>query len=310
MTRAWVHPHRADSLCAPDASVAQGIERRFPVPKVAGSNPAGGTTRGGSIPHMPGQTHSAVNILLATPAAGGMVTTDYMLGVMRLQRHLAELGWALEIVTRADGLVTRSRNAFASAVVRDERFSHLLMIDADISAEPETVARLVNFGEDLVGACVPLRHVLWDRVAEQASAVSGSSAAELASASQTYAVTFESDAADRERDGFAPAIAVGSGVMLVSRRALISIAEAGQAARFEQAAGSVDGDPSGWGFFDPIITPDGTYLSEDYALCHRWREMGNSVWADIHARTRHVGPVPISGDMFASMQAAERRARG
>lgn len=238
-----------------------------------------------------------------------MVTTDYMLGVMSLQRHLADLGWSLQIVTRSDGLVTRSRNNFASAVVRDEGYTHLLMIDADISAEPETIERLVAFGEDLVGACVPLRHILWDRVAEQASAVPESSGPELESASQTYAVTFEPDAADREREGFAPAIAVGSGVMLVSRRALVEIARSGSAARFEQAAGSIDGDPSGWGFFDPIITPDGVYLSEDYALCHRWRQMGNTVWADIHARTRHVGPVPISGDMFASMQAAERRVR-
>jgi hypothetical protein len=238
-----------------------------------------------------------------------MVTTDYMMGVLSLQRHLTELGWTLQIVTRADGLVTRSRNAFASAVVRDETLSHLLMIDADISAEPETIERLVTFGEDLVGACVPLRHVLWDRVAEQASAVPDSSGSELESASQTYAVTFEPDAAEREHDGFAPAIAVGSGVMLVSRRALVAMVESGTVARFEQAAGSVDGDPSGWGFFDPLITPDGIYLSEDYALCHRWRQMGNSVWADIHARTRHVGPVPINGDMFASMQAAERRVR-
>ena len=250
-----------------------------------------------------------VQILLATPAAGGMITTDYMMGVMALQRHFADIGWSLQIVTRADGLVTRSRNAFASAVVRNESFTHLLMIDADISAEAETIERLVRFGEDLVGACVPLRHILWDRVAEQALAVPDSSGSELESASQTYAVTFEPDAADREREGFAPAVAVGSGVMLVSRRALVSMTHEGTAARFEQAAGSVDGDPSGWGFFDPIITPEGIYLSEDYALCHRWRQMGNSVWADIHARTRHVGPVPISGDMFASMQAAERRVR-
>jgi hypothetical protein len=37
-----------------------------------------------------------------------------------------------------------------------------------------------------------------------------------------------------------------------------------------------------WRFFDCMVDPDsGRYLSEDYAFCRRWRDMGGKVFADL-----------------------------
>ena len=30
-----------------------------------------------------------------------------------------------------------------------------------------------------------------------------------------------------------------------------------------------------------MIAEDGTYLSEDFAFCKRWTDMGGEIWADL-----------------------------
>lgn len=66
-------------------------------------------------------------------------------------------------------------------------------------------------------------------------------------------------------------------------------------------------DGRGWGFFDPIVTANGTYCFKHRALCDRWWSLGRTVWAGIRVRTRHVGPVPIGGETAASIAAAAHR---
>ena len=51
------------------------------------------------------------------------------------RRRFDELGWGLDVQTRSDGLVTRTRNIFASQMVRSDAYTHLLMVDADIGFE-------------------------------------------------------------------------------------------------------------------------------------------------------------------------------
>ena len=40
--------------------------------------------------------------------------------------------------------------------------------------------------------------------------------------------------------------------------------------------------------FNPVVI-DGTRLSEDFSFCHRWRQCGGQVWANIAHEITHVG---------------------
>jgi hypothetical protein len=40
----------------------------------------------------------------------------------------------------------------------------------------------------------------------------------------------------------------------------------------------------------------GTYLSEDFAFCKRWTDIGGEIWADLDSRLDHVGPSVFHGD--------------
>ena len=48
--------------------------------------------------------------------------------------------------------------------------------------------------------------------------------------------------------------------------------------------------------FDCMIDPDSKrYLSEDYAFCRRWQQMGGKIMRIQHNTLGHVGNLPFSG---------------
>ncbi len=48
----------------------------------------------------------------------------------------------------------------------------------------------------------------------------------------------------------------------------------------------------------------GTYLSEDFAFCKRWTDIGGEIWADLESRLDHVGPSVFQGDVSSQFAAA------
>ena len=48
--------------------------------------------------------------------------------------------------------------------------------------------------------------------------------------------------------------------------------------------------------FDCMIDPDTRrYLSEDYAFCRRWQQMGGKIFADVMTVLGHVGNIRFHG---------------
>ena len=251
-----------------------------------------------------------VNVYLGTPVGGGMVVHDYLHSVMAIQRHFDTLGWGLHVSTRPDGLVTRSRNGFASAVVRDEAFTHLMMLDADVTIAPQAVERMVRFGRDVVGAGVPLRQVEWTRVRDLLDVVPDATADQMRAVSHRFAAWFEPPGGAREPvDGFLQALVIGSAAMLISRDALVRMTQTECVDEYQSGGHADDGEQSGWTFFDPFVSDAGVYLSEDYAFCQRWRDIGGQVWVDLESPTRHIGPVPIHGDIATTLSTATEALR-
>ena len=56
-----------------------------------------------------------------------------------------------------------------------------------------------------------------------------------------------------------------------------------------------------------MIDPDsGRYLSEDYALCRRWRDIGGKVFVDLDTPLQHLGQMAYHGNLFESLRAQGR----
>jgi hypothetical protein len=58
-----------------------------------------------------------------------------------------------------------------------------------------------------------------------------------------------------------------------------------------------------WRFFDCMTDPDsGRYLSEDYAFCRRWRDIGGKVFVDPQCKLAHLGQHLYRGDLAESLR--------
>lgn len=253
-----------------------------------------------------------VRIMIGTPCGQGGVSPTYLQTVMGVQRLCTDLGWDVEVHVRPDALVSRTRNIFASRIARDDTYTHLLMVDADIGFDPLVVQRLVTSGHPVVGACVPLREVRWEKVNAAANSGLTLTPTELASVAHGHAVSFAQhhSGTAAPQNGFLPARFLGAALLLIRRDALVTLAGSQHVTHYRQGGQWRDWEPDGWTFFDPCVEPGtGLYLSEDYAFCHRWRAIGGTVWADVDSRVTHTGNVTVQGDVASSVRTHTRLAR-
>jgi hypothetical protein len=56
--------------------------------------------------------------------------------------------------------------------------------------------------------------------------------------------------------------------------------------------------------FDCMIDPESRrYLSEDYAFCRRWQQMGGKIYADVMTVLGHVGNIRFIGNLEERLKA-------
>ena len=54
--------------------------------------------------------------------------------------------------------------------------------------------------------------------------------------------------------------------------------------------------PHRYALFECMIDPDtGEYLSEDFAFCRRWTDLGGEIWLDLESKLIHVGQYGFVG---------------
>jgi len=106
--------------------------------------------------------------------------------------------------------------------------------------------------------------------------------------------------AEAEWDGpFVTGNYAGTGFMMIKRALLERMIEAYP----ELCYSGIDTYPrlkatpaTQYALFDCMIEPKTkAYLSEDYAFCWRWRQLGGKIWLDTEGRLTHVGHHEYAG---------------
>ena len=174
--------------------------------------------------------------------------------------------------------------------------THLLFIDADIGFRAEQVFALIEAERDVVSAVYPMKIVNWDRI--QAQTAAGRRL--VPSATMSYAVEFLDPAAITPVDGLAQVRYVGTGFMLIRRAVFTHLAAHYPQLKYRGFGTPKPDDIERHGFFESMIDPStGSYLSEDYAFCKRWRDIGGEIWINLDSRLTHVGSIAFDGDLMS-----------
>jgi hypothetical protein len=166
-----------------------------------------------------------------------------------------------------------------------------MFIDADIHFDPESVLRLIQSGHDVSVAVYPKKCVMWDQ-AEQSIKLGENK--DPAKVSSSLVMNFKY-ANTKIENGFAEVLDGPTGFMLFKREVVDKMYK--QYPELNCANDHQNRDLDEYcAIFDCMIDPvNRRYLSEDYAFCRRWQQMGGKIYADVMTTLGHVGNLRFQG---------------
>lgn len=207
------------------------------------------------------------NLLIGTPAYGGMVHSDFANALLGYQQ--AQIEFALMTIGN-ESLITRARNTIISEFDARTEFTHLLFLDADVMLPAPALRRMLAGGRDVIGAAVALkgRSPAGARIFNVGRLVGEDG--------PNYLV---------ER--------VGTAALLLSRRAVAALlADARADGRVYTRGYLVRGLPLQatvqYDVFRTGVVGE-EYLSEDFWVCRELRRLGFAIHLDPTIVTRHSG---------------------
>jgi hypothetical protein len=233
-----------------------------------------------------------MKVYLSTPCYGGVCLEQYIESIVNLQLVLIKENIQLFIdTTENESLVHRARNVSVGRYMQKSEADYFMFIDADIHFDPRSVVALLKSDHDISVACYPKKVVMWDQAEK---AVREGDERNMAMLSSSLVVNFGARNIKVEND-FIQILDGPTGFMLVKREVFKKLEDAFPDLWCVNDHQNRDIEKY-HACFDCMIDPDTKrYLSEDYAFCRRWQQIGGKIHAHIHTTLGHVGNLPFSG---------------
>ena len=233
-----------------------------------------------------------VKIFLSTPCYGGLCLQAYAESMLDFQRLCAMKGIQLFLdTTENESLITRGRNISIARFLYKSDADYFIFIDADIRFHPNGLLRLIESGHDVSVACYPKKVIMWDQAENAVKSGDQRSIQKLAS---SLVLNFKYEKS-QVINGFTEVLDGPTGFMCIKRNVIEKMYEEYKHLMCVNDHQNKDLDEY-CAIFDCMIDPDTRrYLSEDYAFCRRWQQMGGKIYADVTAVLGHVGNLRFSG---------------
>lgn len=224
------------------------------------------------------------HIVFGLPAYTGQVHIGTMRTVMAACFEIQSRGGRTSIIDDCFGAdICGSRNVVAARFLHGNG-THLMFIDNDVSAAKGAITRLIDFDVDLVAGVYPKRQ---DPI--------------------TFPMRFlpGTDGPQGHESGLLEVAGVAGGFVCIRRNVIEKMHAAHPELEYLSRF-----SPTGKAraIFDHYWHEDheGRHrLSEDYAFCERWRNLGGKVLIDPQILMAHTGLKEFSGKLMDYMKPAE-----
>lgn len=242
-----------------------------------------------------------MKILIATPTAGGLVTTAYTHSLVGACQVFAQRGIDFDHGVFDSADVAMARNFFANTLIRSQDFTHLLFIDSDMLITKPALTRLIDWQAAMAGLIYPERQI--DLAAYRNAVLDGHDHQNAEAIAMRFVVKFLDDQI-QVRDGFCKVEGIGFGCVLVARTLLERLIADGIAEELVSNHLTRQGlSGTLYDFFGPIDGPHGERLSEDFSFCARVRKAGQDVWALVDAEVGHAGRYTYKSNYLRFLEA-------
>ena len=206
-----------------------------------------------------------------------------------------------------ESLITRARNTLVKLFM-DGDYTHLLFIDADLAFNPDAVIRMLEYDKDVVTGIYPRKTIDWIKVKNKLKQKPEISEDELLAASLQYNLNVADPNKIMLEKGFIEVMDGPTGFMMIKRDVFERMAEVYPNLKFvpdqhinqphETEFNYHKTSDWNYAFFDTMIEPQTKrYLSEDYAFCRLWQNMGGKIYADILSGMTHYGNYAFKGNV-------------
>ena len=232
-------------------------------------------------------------LFVATPMYGGLATGLYVKCCFDLLHLAMQNGVPINFeYIFHESLIPRARNYLVDMFLQSEA-THCMFIDADIVFQAQDVFNLIAQDKDVIGGCYPKKAINWQNIQSIVRRHRFADPEQLAQLTGDHLYTPLEPPTSLEQP--VEVGEIGTGFLMIKREVferfrmaypkLSFVADHRETANRRMHA-----------FFDCYIE-DGRYLSEDYAFCHRWRDIGGKIYACPWMKLQHVGQYVYRGDI-------------
>ena len=250
-------------------------------------------------------SRNTIKLVIATPCFGGMLHNGYFQSILDLAVNFTRLNIPFEVMTIGnESLIQRARNGIVAKFMSDEKASHLMFIDADITFSWISIVKLLLTNKELSGGCYPKKCFNWDKIKHHSAKNPNLSDDELMAKSLDYVFNpiYHQEGTNvviKLENGMASVKDIGTGFMMIKRSVIKKmIAKFPDTKYRNNVAGYGQNNMNDYFYalFDCCIDPvSKVYLSEDYLFCKRWIDIGGELWLDLNTNLNHTGIIDYKG---------------
>lgn len=243
-----------------------------------------------------------------TPCYGGMLTEGYFRSWTKAHMTFSKYDIPYSLTTSAnESLITRARCHMVAYFMANPKATHMMFIDADITFDPVDIIHMIQHDKDIITGAYPKKEIDWSSV--RTAVENGLDNTQLSDTGGAYAVNYAWNEKNNEdgsvkktlnvKDGLVKLKDGATGFMLIKREVIEKMIAAYPELYFQNDLNlPEDVAKYTYLFFDCMHDPvDKRYLSEDYAFCRRWQNLGGEVWLDPLVKLDHMGSYNFKGNV-------------
>ena len=223
---------------------------------------------------------------------GGMCTSEYTQSLLNLS-EAANKSEGVKLTTiflGNESLIQRGRNTIAHHFMNLPDATHLLFIDADIKFRTEDIVKMIQADKSLIIGPVALKGYNWDEIRQ--AAINGEN--DIGRTGGVFNINRLPDI-DMVNENEPFEIEHGGNAFMMIRRDVFETLKP-HTPIYTNGGRSLPDGVEIYDYFRVEINKDTNHLlSEDYFLCHSYRQVGGKVWCAPWVETGHFGSHLFNG---------------
>lgn len=254
-------------------------------------------------------------LIIGTPSNDGKCNLQYAQSLCHLVSLCKTANIKMNVVYNFHcSLIHQGRSDMISNFLHFTDATHFMFIDSDLKFDAHKVLEMLELDVDLVGGVYAKKRLEFDRIKTLINDNPKIDEYTANVLSNEYAFTFldqvySEGKIEMNKKGLIEVSRLPTGFLMMSRKMLLEMVEKYPDHKYNLKNAEHDyqkGGYDGYSLFDTYIDEAGDFISEDFAFCDRWREIGGKVWLYPDVDINHIGSYEFKGNVMDKIKNGKR----